>query len=264
MMKKAEQFIVENGGLRNASMMTKFMLAVNGLYPWPNHIVFPMTILLVPKYLPFDFFELSTYARIHFVPMMIAANKKLSLTSKWTPDLQHLFVRTSSPYHSDWSMPFSANQANRSLLTSIFQEFKKLATYPEYLHRLAYQRAETFMLDRIERDGTLYSYASATFFMIYALLALNYEKNSPVIIDAIKGIKSLICKTNGYYHLENSTSTVWDTALVSYTLQQAGVSSSDPMIKASTRYLLKRQHTKKRRLDRSQSFGSTWWLGLFR
>ncbi|MDI5787872.1 hypothetical protein PO124_03525 [Bacillus licheniformis] len=46
------------------------------------------------------------------------------------------------------------------------------------------------MLDRIEEDGTLYSYASATMFMIYSLLAMGISK-TPRCQKAVSGIKVL-------------------------------------------------------------------------
>jgi sporulenol synthase len=92
---------------------------------------------------------------------------------------------------------------------------KNLLQLPIYLHRLGYERAERYMLQRIEGDGTLFSYASATFFMIYALLALGYEKKAPIIKRSVDGLKQLITSKSGGVHLENSTSTIWDTALIS-------------------------------------------------
>jgi sporulenol synthase len=232
-LKKAERFIVENGGLDNAHFMTKWMLSSNGQYPWPRHLFIPMTFLLIPSYFPLNFFDLSVAARIHLLPMAIVFNKRFSIRSKHTPDLSHLLSRNS--YYKYEDERFFKLFAN---------EWRKLWNMPKYLHTLSYKKAEQYMLERIEADGTLLSYASATFFMIYALLALGYQKNSPVIDNAIKGLKSLVCETNGLFHLENSTSTIWDTALLSYSLQQAGVKPEHRIIKKSTRFLLKKQHTK--------------------
>ncbi|GIO33367.1 hypothetical protein J2TS6_45080 [Paenibacillus albilobatus] len=61
------------------------------------------------------------------------------------------------------------------------------------------------MLERIEGDGTLYSYASATFFMIYALLGLGYRPDSPVISQRLFDCEQSFfrdlnaCRTNGSF-----------------------------------------------------------------
>ncbi|WP_204166748.1 squalene--hopene cyclase [Bacillus sp. CGMCC 1.16541] len=238
LLRKAERFILHHGGLEKTHFMTKWMLAVHGLYPWPRCFYVPLSLLLLPTYSPLNFYELSAYARIHFAPMMIAANKKLNVQSTWTPDIRYLIRSTNRDLHDTWYDEY------RSVSSFFTTELKRLASLPSYIQRLGYQAAERYMLDRIEKDGTLNSYASATFFMIYALLALKYKKDSPLIQSALFGLTNLVTNANGFDHLENSTSTVWDTALLSYALQEAGVSSTDKMIERSLHYLLSKQHTK--------------------
>jgi sporulenol synthase len=50
------------------------------------------------------------------------------------------------------------------------------------------------------------------------------------------------CKGGGFPHIQNSTSTVWDTALISQALQSAGAEAASPELAKSTKYLLSRQH----------------------
>ena len=71
---------------------------------------------------------------------------------------------------------------------------KKIITYPLSLHHKGYEEVERFMKGRIDENGTLYSYATASFYMIYALLALGHSIQSPIIEKAIMGITSYIWK----------------------------------------------------------------------
>lgn len=235
-LKQAELFIRQNGGLFKAHFMTKWMLAVNGLYHWPPLFYIPMSFLLIPSTWPINIYQFSGYARIHLIPMSVAANKKFSLQNSNLPDLSHLISNRS---HNNWNL--DCNTRSNHLF---FEEMKRLTNLPHYFHRKGYEQAEQYMLKRIEDDGTLYSYASATFFMIYALIALGYNKKSPIIQKAINGLKQLISTNCNGIHLENSTSTIWDTALISYALQEAGVPTHNKMIKKSTSYLLLKQHRK--------------------
>ena len=57
----------------------------------------------------------------------------------------------------------------------------KIITYPLSLHHKGYEEVERFMKERIDENGTLYSYATASFYMIYALLALGHSIQSPII-----------------------------------------------------------------------------------
>lgn len=239
-LQRAEAFILANGGLSDVHFMTKWMLAVNGLYPWPKHFRFPLSYLLLPASSPLSMYQLSSYARIHFMPMILAMNKKYIHKGLGTADFSHLYA--SKPKSIDW---LSLHRDVRSGPNLFFQTIRSLAAFPAYLHKSGYQAAERYILDRVEADGTLYSYASATFFMIYGLLALGYSEQSSQIQRALSGLKSLIYEKDDLATLENSTSTLWDTALISYSLQSAGLSCHDQVIAAASAYLLKRQHIKK-------------------
>lgn len=235
-MVKAEQFIVSRG-LSDVHFMTKWMLAVNGWYPWPV-LYLPMSFMHIPTSFPLHFYHLSTYARIHFVPMAITLNRRFIVKNNTITSLGHL----------DGNMtynPFTWLEAKESRGWPELNEIWRYAwALPAYFHELGYRTGVKYMLDRIEKDGTLYSYATATIFMIYSLLSLGYKKNSPVIQKAISGTASLISKSEHYVYLENSTSTVWDTALVSYAIQEAEKSEYEDCTNAAADYLLRRQHYK--------------------
>ncbi len=47
-MRKAEQFIISHGGLKHVHFMTKWMLAANGLYPWPV-LYLPLSLMALPN-----------------------------------------------------------------------------------------------------------------------------------------------------------------------------------------------------------------------
>ncbi len=234
-MQKAKNFIINKGGLTNAQDLTKVMLTFTGQLPWPEDLFIPIEYILLPQSAPFNLTEIVGYARVHFIPILIALNKQYQLKNNRTPDLSKLIFRQENEQQTELT---------RNLLTTINKEINKLIYLPKQIQNIAFKQAEQFMLERIEPDGTLYSYFSATFMMIFALLALGYSRNNPIVTNAINGLKGLLCKTKHGYHIENSTSTVWDTALISHSLQKAGVSLADPVLQKASNYLLSRQHTK--------------------
>ncbi|CAK4814060.1 unnamed protein product [Aphanomyces euteiches] len=119
-----------------------------------------------------------------------------------------------------------------------------MTSLPEQVHQKALHKAEQYIIDRIEADGTLYSYASATILLIFAMLSLGYDKYHPTIARAVQGIKSLQCQTDDTIHIQNSSSRVWDTALISHALQQTGLPNKHPTVQSAGRYLLSKQHYK--------------------
>ncbi|MEK5501708.1 terpene cyclase/mutase family protein [Bacillus sp. FSL M8-0168] len=241
-MQKAEAFIKSKGGLKRVHFMTKWMLAANGLYPWPR-LYLPLSFLLIPPVFPLHFYHLSTYARIHFVPMAITLNKKYSLKNEQIGSLRHL-DENMSKNPLEW---LSIRSFHERRYYPFNLQWKELLKGPVYVHNLGYEAGKKYMLDRIEQDGTLYSYASATIFMIYSLLSLGISKHAPVIKRAISGVKGLIspCGGGDGLYLENSTSTVWDTALLSFAMHEAGMPGKSSAVSSAADYLEKRQHAKK-------------------
>jgi sporulenol synthase len=237
---RAKQFIDTRGGVTQIdSLMTKIILACCRQYPWASFFSLPVELLLVPSASPVNFYDFSGYARVHLAPFMLLAEKRFVITNDRTPNLSDLLrYEPLREFHREPS------KRSNSLWNELNQFVEKLISMPDKVHQLALHKTEQYMLDRIETDGTLYSYASATFFMIFALLSLGYDKHHPLIMRAVQGIKLLLCRTDGTIHIQNSTSTVWDTALVSHALQQAGLTAEHPAIRSAGRYLLSRQHTR--------------------
>ncbi|GBF10915.1 squalene--hopene cyclase [Tepidibacillus sp. HK-1] len=231
----AKQFIIEKGGLSQVSLFTKVMLAFTGQYHWPENLRLPIELILLPPPIPFNIFDFVGYARVHFVPIMIGANKKFSLKTLRSPNLSELYLTEKSNEST-----FKLMAWQEKMIENALNQLSDLKNPRE----LAFQKAEEFLLNRIENDGTLYSYFTATFVMIFALLALGYSKDSKTITKAVNGLKSYACKTDRYTTIQNSPPTIWDTALISYALQEAGVPPSDPMIVKANQYLLAKQRTK--------------------
>ncbi|MCJ8014613.1 squalene--hopene cyclase [Paenibacillus sp. KQZ6P-2] len=226
-MKRAEDYIVRSGGVEKSHISTKFMLALNGLYPWPSFYPIPLFLIRLPKWMPLSFYRWSSYVRTHFAPILILGHLKFTMRHPSAADITHLYkTQKYRKLHRQgrWSRWFATKRNHEAI-----------------------RKAEHFMLEHIEGDGTLYSYASATFFMIYALLAIGYKPDSPVITHAVKGLLSFVTQTEGgEMHVQNSPSTIWDTALASYTLQEAGLPAEDEAIQRAAAFLLSLQHKEKK------------------
>ena len=232
--KRAERFINEHGGVSKSHFMTKMMLAVNGMYEYPSFSHFPMSYFLIPPYVPFNMYQCSNYARVHLTPMTICINKRFKHE------------------HKGIDLSFFKGQKGGWFREERQFEVQQLLNYMRSLrhahvswHKSGYQSAEKYMLDRIEKNGTLFSYSSATCYMVYALLALGYKRNAPIIQKAVAGMKSYLAKTPYGLHVQNSPSDVWDTALLSYSLQEAGMKSDHSVIRRANAYLMKKQQNRR-------------------
>lgn len=231
----AKAFILSKGGIEQTHLFTKIMLAVTGRIPWPSNIPIPIELMLLPPHFPVNFYDLSVFGRANLAPLMMIATSQFTITTDQTPDLSDLRTPESSDFFHSLTL--------QQLSLTIEQEVKQLFSLSKALKSSAIQRAKQYMLDHIEPDGTLYSYFSATFLMIFALRSLGYSNNDPIILKAVQGLKAMKCTINGHLHMQYTTATVWNTSLIGYVLQKAGVPHMDPVINKANQYLRNHQQS---------------------
>jgi sporulenol synthase len=234
----AKRFILRNGGMEKSHMLTKTMLALTGQYPWPAYFPLPIEFILLPTSCPINFFDLSIFGRANLAPLMILTTNKFSIRTNKSPTLSDLKVDRQLDWNDEWMM----SHESRSFFSWLHSEIKSLIGYPTQLRQQAIKKAKQYILNRMEPDGTLNSYFSSTFYMIFALLSTGYPKDHPIILRAVKGLKAMQCKIDGKTHIQYTTATVWNTSLISYVLQEAGLTDANSAIQKANRYLLSRQH----------------------
>ena len=240
---RAKAFILAHGGIEKSHMFTKVMLAMTGQMKWVLSFPLPIEVILLPTDFPINFYNFSVFGRANLTPLMILANRKFFIKTERSPDLSELFIqRDDSSIESLYDLHHSNEW--RSIFSALEEGFKYLVGLPIELHRLALEQAKQYMIARIEPDGTFYNYFSSTFLMIFALLSLGYSKNHRILVKAINGLKSMKSKINGLPHMQYTDAQVWNTSLISYTLQEAGVSPLHPILKKANEYILNHQHDK--------------------
>ncbi|WP_041095634.1 squalene--hopene cyclase [Bacillus badius] len=233
----ARRFIMVNGGATEVHMFLKILLALTGQCAWP-HFPVNIEVLLLPDSFPINLFDLSVYGRANLIPFLILANTNFRRRTPKSPDLSDLFLKRKVHFFTE-----EQEEDARSVIKLIKQGIKALK-YHGNLRELTLYRAEKYMLNRIEPDGTFLNYFSSTTLMIYALLARGYSNTHPVITRAVQGLKAMTCRIDGELHCQYTTASIWNTTLINYALQEAGIPYSSNMIQKANHYILSRQHLK--------------------
>lgn len=235
MMKRARQFLLEHGGVRQAGSLTQVMLSLLGHRRWSRRMRIPPEFFLLPPWSPVQFFDFVSYTRVHVAPIMIAANRQYSVNLPGKEQIdQWLPAEPQLRFDQDW--PTDG--------WSLAAEWSDI--HLQQVHRRQWQEkglkwGRDFMLSRLEADGTLYSYTSSTVLMIFALLALGFPKHHPLLRRAVQGIASFICPVAEGMHIQEATSTIWDSALVMQSLGMAGLSPADAVWRRGASFLLAKQ-----------------------
>ncbi|EGK14830.1 squalene--hopene cyclase, partial [Desmospora sp. 8437] len=237
LIQNSQAFVREQGGVAATGSLTKVMLTLVGQFNWPDlEPQVPIKVFLLPWWFPISFFDFVGFTRCHAAPIVLASHRKFSRRLPRGP-------RNVTPWNGE------AGGRDVTPFTGLERKIDELLPYPPPsisgggMDQLAEERGIRFILDRVEPDGTLYSYFSTTFLMIFSLMAVGYPRNHPVLQRAMSGLEGFLYPVKGGLHLQETTSAVWDTALITYALQEAGVPADTAVIRKGCNYLLSRQHS---------------------
>ncbi|WP_028393662.1 squalene--hopene cyclase [Bacillus cihuensis] len=238
-MKKAQQFIMTKGGLSEANLFTKMMLTLTGQLKWPLIFPIPIEAVLLPPSFPVSMYDLSMYSRSNILPFLLCSDRKFQMNIDSAPNLKDLL---SSRFDDPWQE--FRGEEGRAFVSMICSGVKNLIGLPSHLHKMAVSGIKNYMLERTEQDGTLYNFFSATFFMIFALLSQGHSKKDPIILKAVEGLRAMSTSIDGQLHIQFTRPEIWNTALITYALQEAGLEIDDPSVQKANQYLLARQQVK--------------------
>lgn len=235
-MKKAREFLQSHGGMEEAGTLSRVVATLLGHGHWSEFMKLPVEFFLLPLWSPIHFFDFVGYTRVHLAPIMITADRNFTIRlssykeiDDWLPRGRRSRWEQVGPDH------FWTKEEWWSSVQTLFPSRKEM-------HARALRIGEQFLKRRIEPDGTLYSYLSSTFLMVFALLALGKPANHHLIRRAVRGISRFAFPLSEGIHMQETTSTVWDTSLILHALQRAGLSHLHPTVKQGLSYLLSRQH----------------------
>ena len=76
---------------------------------------------------------------------------------------------------------------------------------------------------------------------VVALKCLGHSDDSPAVQNALAELDALMIEEDGTIRLQPCKSPVWDTALATLALREAGVSADHPSIRKSIRWLLSKE-----------------------
>jgi squalene-hopene/tetraprenyl-beta-curcumene cyclase len=236
-LRRARHFIVASGGIENSRVFTKIWLAMFDLWSWSNLPVVPPELNLLSRRLPLNIYDFACWARQTVVALTVVSAHRPVHHLEFTIDE----LKTSAPVAPreslrSWSGRFQALDA----LLHVYQRHPV-----KFVRRAALRRAERWIVERQEADG---SWGGIQPPWVYSLIALHlqgYALEHPVMHAGIAGLDGFTVEDESGRRLEACQSPVWDTALAVTALADAGLSPNDPVLRSASRYLLSQEITVK-------------------
>jgi squalene-hopene/tetraprenyl-beta-curcumene cyclase len=232
-MREAAAFAREVGGLQQARVFTHIWLALFGAWPWERVPAVPPEIMLLPPWAPLNPYDFACWARQTIVA--------LSVVLSYRPSRPFPFAIDELSGAHEWSPARGGSLAGRGLVTldHVLHAYQRRPI--KRLRDLALARAERWIVDRQEADG---SWGGIQPPWVYSLIALHlrgYAPDHSVMRRGFEGLDAFTIEEDDLRRLEACQSPVWDTALAVIALADAGVAGDDPAIVRAADWLLDQQ-----------------------
>jgi squalene-hopene/tetraprenyl-beta-curcumene cyclase len=229
----AAAFVRSQGGLEASRVFTRIWLALFGLWSWDRLPVLPPEVTLLPSWAPLALPAWGCWARQTIVPLSIVSALRpcrplpfgIDPLRTWTPPPPPAPLRT------------VAGMFQR--LDRLLHRYQRHPWRP--LRELALRRAERWVLERQEADG---SWGGIQPPWVYSLLALHLRgrpTTDPVVALGVAGLERFTTREAGpdgpERRIEACQSPVWDTALAMIALDDAGLGPQHPALLRASRWL---------------------------
>jgi squalene-hopene/tetraprenyl-beta-curcumene cyclase len=227
-MQKAAALVREMGGIEGSRVFTRVWLALFGAWPWEALPALAPEIMFLPKWAPLNIYNFACWARQTIVPLTIVFAQRPQRPLPFGLDELHA-EPTARPGRP------SLRARALTLLDRGLHVYHRVA--PGWLRELAMARAERWIVRRQEADG---SWGGIQPPWVYSLIALHlrgYPLNHPVMQAGFAGLDAFTID-DGERRVEACQSPVWDTALATIALADAGVASDDPALVTAAEWLL--------------------------
>lgn len=252
-MVKAREAIRAHGGALRCNSFTRYYLALLGQLPYSACPTVPPEMMLLPRWLYFNLYAMSSWTRTIVVPLSIfsacrplrrlAPSQGIAELFLEPPDRHFRPGRFTRPWLS-WSNFFLAGDR-------FLKSFERWG--PGWVRRLALRKAAAWMRERFEDSDGLGAIFPPMIYTVLALKCLGVADDAAEMKWALKQLEDLMIEEDGTIRLQPCFSPVWDTAL---TLNALAVSAATepaagPAIARATRWLAEREV--RRRGDWSES-----------
>jgi squalene-hopene/tetraprenyl-beta-curcumene cyclase len=236
-MARAAAHVLKHGGVEQTRVFTRIWLALFGLWSWDELPTLPPEMIFLPSWAPLNIYDWACWARQTIVPLSVVCTLRPARPLGFGIDE----LRTGGP------------RPARSPIHSTAGLFERLdgalhwyARHPlRAVRRRAVRRAQEWILERQEEDG---SWGGIQPPWVYSLLALNLlglEVDHPAMQAGLRGLDGFLIVEDGpdgpVRRLEACQSPVWDTALAMTALLDAGVAADDEALTRATDWMLGEQ-----------------------
>ncbi len=245
-MVRAKNAIVAAGGVERINSFTRYYLAMLGLIDYELCPAVPPELMLIPRWSPFNIYEMSAWSRTIIVPLSLLwafrpiyalplehGIGELYATPQKTLPRRCQGVNTEGRRGwIDWAGVF--HRVDQSVKLG---EWLSLKPFRKHAVRLA----EQWILERLQNSDGLGAIFPPIIWTIIGLKSMGYADGSPVIQQQLGELEKLVIREREKVRLQPCLSPVWDTVISIIALRDAGVPRKHPAIAKAVAWVLSKE-----------------------
>ncbi len=218
---RARERTLALGGLQACNSYTKINLSLFGLFPRQFVPTVPPEIVMLPGDL---LYEMSSWTRTIVVPLSIVQALGGERPVPGGIRVDELFL-PGKPLALPKRDPAAKMFVYADRLVKLWER-KGL----KHIRRAAIREAEHWVLDRTRYTEGLGAIYPAMMYTVMAFEALGYPDDHPDLREAIHQFEKLILEGEGRFEFQPCFSPVWDTAIATFALGEAGQAASSGLM----------------------------------
>jgi len=237
---RARETVHRLGGLEHSNSYVRFYLALVGAVGWELVPSIPPELMLIPAWLPFNIYEMSSWTRGIVIPMTILSTLRPDWRLPERARVDELFKdpnRKTAAF--DWSKQI-ISWKNFFLAVDRGLKLYEKSPWKPFRQR-ALGVAKSWVLNHIERTEGLAAIYPAMMNSIFALMALGHGPHDSLTWREIKEFSRFEIEEGDTIRMQPCVSPVWDTCIAMVSLQEAGLPPDHPALVKAAEWMLSKQ-----------------------
>jgi squalene-hopene/tetraprenyl-beta-curcumene cyclase len=238
-MSRAAEIIRKLGGAETCNSFTRFYLALLGQIPYRNCPAVPPELMLLPRWLFINLYAMSSWTRTIVVPLSIMSAFRPITQITEDRGIRELFL--GDPMKKQWvGQPRGLFSWNNVFLICDWL-YKRLSPIFGPLRRRALRKAVVWMREHFRDSDGVGAIFPPMVYTCIGLRCLGVADIDPEMLWALKQLNDLKIEEGDTIRLQPCFSPVWDTALSTIALADAGMPARSDAVQRSVRWLLKKE-----------------------
>ena len=238
-MVKARDVIQRLGGVDACNSFTKIYLAIFGECSWTHCPAVPPELVLLPDWVPFNIYKMSSWSRGIVVPLSV-----IWATKPFCPVPEH--ARIPELHVPRREKPPVERSAKEKVWRAVFTAIDLFLRGIEFagirpFRKVALAACEAWIQDRLVKSDGLGAIFPPIINTILAFRCLGYAPDDPRLVAQVKELERLEMEDDETLHVQPCFSPVWDTAIAMVALSESGSGPEDPALQNAARWLIGRE-----------------------